>query len=282
MKADSGEIAVGRLERSCASRIRIGPAGFGIERAEAFFANEAFAPHRHDRYAIGITLTGVQTFRYRGARRHSLTGELHILHPDEVHDGGPGTAAGFGYRIVYVDPAAVGECLGNRPLPFVRDPIAHWSADIAALFDAIGAVDDPADEINAAELVMTVADALAKLEGSNVPATKTDRDAVRRARDCLAQSPEEATLSVLETVSGIDRWSLTRQFRAAFGTSPGRYRTMRRLDRVRGAIQSGTALAEAALAAGFADQSHMSRQFKRAYGLTPARWAAAESAGRTR
>ncbi|WP_331459548.1 AraC family ligand binding domain-containing protein, partial [Nonomuraea sp. SBT364] len=23
-------------------------------------------PHRHDTYAIGITLTGVQTFRYRG------------------------------------------------------------------------------------------------------------------------------------------------------------------------------------------------------------------------
>jgi AraC-like DNA-binding protein len=38
---------------------------------------------------------------------------------------------------------------------------------------------------------------------------------------------------------------------------------------------SGTGLADAAFAAGLADQSHMSRQFKRAYGLTPARWAAA-------
>jgi AraC-like DNA-binding protein len=36
-----------------------------------------------------------------------------------------------------------------------------------------------------------------------------------------------------------------------------------------------TGLADVAVAAGFADQSHMSRQFKRAYGLTPARWAAA-------
>jgi AraC-like DNA-binding protein len=40
-------------------------------------------------------------------------------------------------------------------------------------------------------------------------------------------------------------------------------------------VISGSSLADAALAAGFADQSHMSRQFKRAYGLTPARWAAA-------
>ena len=50
---------------------------------------------------------------------------------------------------------------------------------------------------------------------------------------------------------------------------------MRQLDRARWAMRDGLALAEAALAAGFADQSHMSRLFKRAYGLTPAKWAAA-------
>jgi AraC-like DNA-binding protein len=40
-------------------------------------------------------------------------------------------------------------------------------------------------------------------------------------------------------------------------------------------IRTGKPLAEAALSAGFADQSHMSRMFKRTYGLTPAKWAAA-------
>ena len=40
-------------------------------------------------------------------------------------------------------------------------------------------------------------------------------------------------------------------------------------------IRSGRPLAEAALDAGFADQSHMSRMFKRAYGLTPGKWVAA-------
>ena len=69
--------------------------------------------------------------------------------------------------------------------------------------------------------------------------------------------------------------ALARQFRAAFGTSPSRFRTMRQLDRARRLMIGGTALAEAALEAGFADQSHLSRQFKRAYGMTPARWRAA-------
>ena len=38
---------------------------------------------------------------------------------------------------------------------------------------------------------------------------------------------------------------------------------------------AGWPLSEAALDAGFADQSHMSRMFKRSYGLTPGQWAAA-------
>jgi AraC-like DNA-binding protein len=48
---------------------------------------------------------------------------------------------------------------------------------------------------------------------------------------------------------------------------------MRQLDRVRREVRAGAGLAQASLAAGFADQAHMTRHFKRAYGMTPARWA---------
>jgi AraC-like DNA-binding protein len=87
----------------------------------------------------------------------------------------------------------------------------------------------------------------------------------------LAAWPSAAAL---ERLSGLDRWTLARQFRAAFGTSPSRFRTMRQLDLARGLLARGVPLAEAAARAGFADQSHMTRRFKRAYGLTPGRWAA--------
>ena len=101
-----------RLERLCergpgdrSDRIRIGLGAAGIERLEAHFRGQAFSPHRHDSYAIGLTLSGVQTFRYRGAQRHSLPGQCQILHPDEMHDGGAGDDESFGYRIVYLDPS---------------------------------------------------------------------------------------------------------------------------------------------------------------------------------
>jgi hypothetical protein len=67
--------------RAEGASIRIGRGAAGIERAEARFAGRAFSPHRHDTYALGVTTSGLQTFRYRGSQRYCAPGEAHILHP---------------------------------------------------------------------------------------------------------------------------------------------------------------------------------------------------------
>jgi AraC-like DNA-binding protein len=270
-----GSVADGALPPG--SRIRIDAGGEGIERLEARFLGQAFAPHRHDTYAIGITLSGVQTFNYRGERRHCLPGECHILHPDEKHDGGAGTAAGFSYRIAYVDPALVQEAIGGRPLPFVADPVVKGSAIGTALPMALWHTMGPIGDVERVAIVAALADLLEALSGRPSENVRSLRLAsLSRVRDRIAEDPgAPLAIATLEAVSGLDRWTLARDFRAAFGTSPTRFRTMRQLDRARRMIRRGAPLAQAALAAGFADQSHMSRMFKRAYGLTPARWGAA-------
>lgn len=279
-------IQAGRLERSCGPRgdsIRVGAGAEGIERVEAFFGGRAFEPHRHDTYAIGITTAGVQRFRYRGADRCCLPGQLHFLHPDETHDGRAGTDAGFGYRILYVAPALVQEALAGRSLPFVADPVQRPAPQTAGLAELLRDIEEPMDELARTAAAAIVADALAGAGGADEPAGAIDLAAVSAVREYLDAHPTAGTRAhLLERIGGSDRWTIARHFRAAFGTSPDRYRTMRRLAVARRAIAAGTPLAEAAAAAGFADQSHMTRQFTRAYGMTPGRWArATRSAGVT-
>ena len=259
------------------SWIRIGRGSQGIERLEAHFVGQAFSPHRHDTYAIGITLSGVQTFRYRGERRHCLPGQCHILHPDELHDGGAGTAEGFGYRIVYVDPSLIQQALGGKSLPFVSNPIVEMSDFQGILPPEMWRLEEPIDDVARVEIVTSVADVLDDASGTRLKKQSSLRlTSLLRICDLILADPTfRHSVETLEDLSGLDRWALARQFRAAFGTSPGRFRTMRQLDRARRSIRCGLPLAEAALEAGFADQSHMSRMFKRTYGVTPARWAAA-------
>jgi AraC-like DNA-binding protein len=268
-----------RLERSCTGgdSIHFGPSAPGLERAAVYLSTCAFEPHRHDTYAIGITTTGVQTFRYRGTRRICLPGQLHILHPDETHDGAAATEEGFGYRILYIAPELVREALDGHALPFVADPVHQPPPTIRFVSSLLADIDEPISDLARAEVAALLADTLRSLggRGDDRPVT-TDIRAVELARDYLAaHATEQTPASTLERISGTDRFTLARHFRRAFGTSPDRYRMMRRLAVVRVAIESGQSLAGAAAEAGFADQSHMTRQFKRTYGLTPARWAAA-------
>jgi AraC-like DNA-binding protein len=235
-----------------------------------------FEPHRHDTYAIGITTAGVQVFHYRGSLRVCLPGQLHVLHPDEGHDGSAGTDQGFGYRILYIAPELVGDALPGHALPFVADPVQDLTPAARPIAALLADIDEPLSELGSAEIAAAAADCLLALSGAPEPhRSPLDVRAVGLVRAYLAaHACEQTPASLLEEMVGMDRFSIARQFRRAFGTSPDRYRMLRRLARARAAIEGGQSLARVAAESGFADQSHMTRQFKRTYGLTPARWMA--------
>ncbi|WP_175903358.1 AraC family transcriptional regulator [Burkholderia seminalis] len=245
----------------------------GVERIEAWFHDKAYALHRHDTYAIGRTLAGVQSFNYRRSQRASLPGNTIVLHPDEAHDGQAGTSEGFRYRMIYVEPALFQEVLGGRALPFIEGGVTtdpRLAAATETLLQHVGYTLEPLEQSDAlAELARALADV------ARVPRIpeKGDYVAARRARDYLhANCTRVVTLEEVEAETGRDRWSLSHDFRTFYGTSPYRYLTMRRLDTVRRMLLAGISLATAAADAGFADQSHMTRHFLKTFGLTPGRW----------
>jgi AraC-like DNA-binding protein len=253
---------------------RAGEGSEGLERIEVYIPKLGFSMHRHDTYAIGITLSGVQAFSYRGMQRYCLPGECHILHPDEAHDGSSAVEGGFRYRIAYIDPFLVQRAIGGKPLPFVETPVVKLTPDQEQLLSSAWDMSDRVDALRQVEIVSAVAEVL---EALAVPRGRKREalcfDALLRVHELLAAVPASRhALEELEKVAGLDRWTLARQFRAAFGTSPTRFRTMRQLDRVRLLLRRGISLIEAAQEAGFADQCHMSRLFKQAYGLSPGRW----------
>jgi AraC-like DNA-binding protein len=244
-----------------------------IERVVNRLVGAAFSPHRHDTYTVALTMAGVQAFNYRGAMRHSLPGQVLILHPEEVHDGHCCDEAGFSYRAAYIPPTHVQAVLGGAELPFVANGVSTNPALVAAamtmVIDCAGVEDPSAYEDALYDLAQAMSDAAGKV----APARIANRAAVIRAREFLdASFVSGARLDQLEQVSGCDRWQLSRDFRALLGTSPYRYLQHRRIDLAKRLLRQGAKLAEAAHGAGFADQSHFGRTFRKAVGLTPKEW----------
>ena len=227
---------------------------------------------------MALTESGVQEFDYRGAVHRSVAGQVVLLHPDEPHNGRAGTAAGFAYRTLYVEPSALVEAVRSidarrHALPFVSTPVLDDGELVRVLS---GAFDGAMEPLRAQALTWCVARALcraARCEGGASGAINTP--ALLRARDYLAaHNARVVRAGELEAVTGLSRFELCAQFKRCFGTTPYRYLLMRRLDAVRVRLQRGERLSALALECGFADQAHMTRVFKAAVGLTPRQFAA--------
>jgi len=242
----------------------------------------AYAKHRHDTYAICLTDCGVQVFDYRGSTRASTPGQVVVLYPDEIHDGHAGTDDGFGYRIIYVEPSHLSDalrmlCGRAYPLPFISEPVltnAKLAQAVRRAFESEVLLEPLAVD----SIVVDLAEGLLAAErggGRPVTSCRVDIWAITRAREFLdAERTRVVRSTELESISGLTRYDLARQFRLVLGTSPYRYLLMRRLEFARQQIHLGRPLVEVACEAGFADQAHFTRTFKLACGLTPARYRA--------
>ena len=161
------------------------PSSSGVERIEAFVAGHGFAPHRHDTYAIGRTLKGVQSFQYRGDWLHGLPGTTMVLHPDELHDGEAGTEAGFHYRMMYIEPALIQQILGGQPLPFIKTGLSTDPRLFAATDVLLRSLDCPLDPLEEQDALFDLAQALNSAGGSPAKHHNFDYVAAQRAREYM-------------------------------------------------------------------------------------------------
>ena len=213
----------------------------GIETIRAHFEGHAYDPHFHDSYLIGFTYSMLYL------DPHWLERELRRLFEDAPGDCQPAFAKTLASEPELLAVIAEAfQALQSRDLRIVRQ----------AALDAL----------------------LAKLARHLAWRPRLDSDprmplVALRARDYLhAHMEQDLGLDELAWASGVDRFRLSRAFKAAFGIAPHAYLVQLRLARARQLLASGQPPARVAMTLGFADQSHMGRWFRRAYGLTPAHY----------
>ena len=256
----------------------------GVEAVEAR-SDHVFARHSHDRHGVGLMLAGGQTSASGRGQVEALAGNVITVNPGEVHDGAPVGGAPRAWRMLYLPApltAAAAADLGEGAAgdyeflhPVARD--ARIAACFRRLYTAVTAGGGGGGD---AAAMLREQLLLALLNGlqARAPARRSAAPSagIARARALIDDAPAAPlALDDLARVGGLSRFQLVRQFARATGLTPHAYILQRRIETVRALLARGTALADAAAAGGFADQSHMTRIFIRTYGITPGAYAAA-------
>lgn len=254
----------------------------GIESVRAHFVGHAYDPHWHDSFLVGVTEQGVQQFNCRRVRHRSTPGQVFLLEPGDIHDGLAPTEDGFTYSTLYLQPAwldqqlrALFEHVPHDSLPSFADTLSHdvqLAQATALAFQTVHQQDLRIVRQSATDALLASLTRHLHWRRRQNPDPRLPLTA-QRARDYLHDNLErDIGLEELALACGIDRFRLTRAFKAAFGLAPHAYLIQLRLAHARRRLALGQRPADVAVALGFADQSHLGRWFRRAYQLTPAQY----------
>lgn len=230
-----------------------------------------FERHTHAEHGIGVIDVGGQYSASGRGPVEALRGQVITVNPGEVHDGVPMLGEMRRWRMIYLDRTLWDQ--ERRAPEWLRPVLADER--LARLFDALFAT------VRAGGDALAVEERLvALLHHAPTTAVPGDADgaparALVEARDRLADDRQPPpSLATLAASAGVSRYRFLRAFAAAYGLPPHAWAGQQRLARAERLLAQGVAPAQAALAAGFADQSHLTRALRRCRGYTPGQLAA--------
>ncbi len=254
----------------------------GVEFVTCECTDFSFPQHVHEGYTIGRVIAGREVFSARGCDENAGPGTLYYVHPDEAHSGRSVERGSWRYHSLYMTGEALldlGGMPGSPALSFRQSVLDNErvSTAVATLFDRL----EQGDDFDAAEALVEL---MGLVRGTNsdaaTPPSYRAGDAVERARNYIRDASDQSiSLDDIAREARLNPTYLIGAFRERHGLTPHAYLVACRVLTARRQLAEGQSIADAAVAAGFYDQSHLTRHFRRLTGLTPGGYAHAIGAG---
>ena len=253
----------------------------GLEMLHATYITYAFARHAHEGFGIAIVESGAMEFDYRGASHVAPAGSVVITQPGEMHTGQAVLETGWTYRTLlpatdWLQQAAaeLSEC--SDTIPYFSSPVIHDQRLNQQLISLHRLLETSPSSLEKESCFLWEMTQLIHGYATNPPIAKAvgrENYAVQQVRDYLTSHyTRNISLNELATLVNLNPFRLLRAFRKQVGLPPHAYLNYVRVQRAKRLLATGHPIAEAALATGFSDQSHLHRHFKKMLGVTPGQY----------
>lgn len=229
--------------------------------------------HTHDGYSVIGLKTGAKWFETGGQQVRVDAPGIAVANPGTPHGCSPVNAP-WSHRTWYISQELMAEIAGAETPRFIGSLVEDHDlalrlqeiheqdpcdAPLEWQSDALGALQALAESHMHADWEVPAPHATASFHRMNAYESLL-----------LANLPGPAPdLKSLASTGGVHVNQVIRDFRQVHGLTPGEFLRMKRLERAKQILGEGYSLTQAAMDAGFSDQSHFSRMFRKAYGMTP-------------
>jgi len=246
-----------------------------IEAYQFIGIMQKFPNHFHEYYVIGFVGSGR---RYLTCKNKDYTidaGDLLMFNPLDNHTCHQVDNKPLDWRCINVNENIMRETVkqitGRDYLPKFTTTVAYRSEAVSPLRELHDLIMDGRTDFEKEEVFFFLIEQLiaeyTEPAGESLSATSEE---IQKACTYMESNfAELITLDDLSKLSGLNKYTLLRNFTKQRGVTPYQYLETIRIGEAKKLLEKGVNPLDAAMQTGFADQSHFTKFFKKLIGLTP-------------
>lgn len=224
----------------------------------------AYKSHVHKELSLGYIVEGSTHLTLNGVPIHYETGDGIIIPPLMTHRCAPKDINHWAYIMLFIDPYYYSDVVSfNHAKKLTGDQTRKL----------IGFIDQLLMEKIPDALESILIELLLEFGEKDISETTTTdtEDIVKTIHDYILNHVKDViTLDKLEQISGLNKFSIIRNFKKLYMTTPAAYHLQYRVAEAKKLLSKGTDVFDICEELRFYDQAHLIREFKKMYGITPA------------
>lgn len=223
----------------------------------------AYKPHVHNELSLGYIVEGSTDLTLNDRTIHYKSGDGVVIPPLMTHRCAPKDINHWAYIMLFVDPGYYSDVVNfSQAKKLTGSQVRKLKGFIEQLLSE--KIPDTLENI-LIELLLE----FGEKENAEV-ADANASDLIKTIHDyILHHVNEDITLEKLQQLSGLNKFSIIRNFKKLYTTTPAAYHLQYRVAEAKRLLRKGEDVFDICEELRFYDQAHLIREFKKMYGVTP-------------
>ena len=237
---------------------------------------QKFPNHFHEYYVLGLVANGRRYLTCKNREYTINAGDLLLFNPLDNHACEQVDDRALDWRCINIEKDVMGrtaaKITGKEYLPVFTSTVVYQSDAVPVFRDLHDMIMKEIKDFSKEESFYFLIERLIASYTKPTMETLTQASSkIKATCDFMERNyTETITLADLSKVSGLNKYTLIRNFTMQRGITPYQYLSTIRINKAKKLLEAGVSPLETALQSGFTDQGHFTRFFKNFIGLTPA------------